>query len=162
MFDTSKQVLLTHSRQQATQPQIAAPPTWSYTMELKELAAIMLEPLVKHLSRVANSMESIEAHYKSGTSAPAAKVEPKKTETKTESKKTTSAAKPTHTRDEVNAALIKLKDDCGKEIAAAVIKDVGGVVKMADIPEAKFDEVFAAAEKEHAERVGTSDEPEDL
>jgi hypothetical protein len=131
-------------------------------MNLTDAIKALFEPVVKHLSRIANSLESIEAHYKSGTSAPAAKVEPKKAETKTEPKKAAAAAKPTHTRDEMNAALIKLKDDCGKEIAAAVIKDISGVVKMADIPEAKFDEVFAAAEKEHAERVGGSDEPEDL
>lgn len=123
-------------------------------MNITDAIKALFEPLVQQISRIANSLESIEAHLKSGSSAPAAKTEPKKAETKTEPKKAAAAAKPTHTRDEVNAALIKLKDDCGKEIAASVIKDVGGVVKMADIPEAKFDEVFAAAEKEHADRVG--------
>ena len=53
----------------------------------------------------------------------------------------------------MNAALVKLKDDCGGDVAKAIIKDVGGVNKMADIPDDKLDAVFKAAEDKHAEMV---------
>ena len=118
------------------------------------------ESIVKHLARIANSLEVIEAATRGGAGAPTGKpaaekpaaadkkVEKPKPETKKEE-----TAKPKHSRDEVNAALVKLKDDCGGDVAKAIIKDVGGVNKMADIPDDKLDAVFKAAEEKHAEMV---------
>ena len=127
--------------------------------------------LIKHLSRIANSLEAIESKVGKGSapaaaatgtvdkgvSKPAAKAEkPAAKAEKAES------AKPKHTRDEMTAALVKLKDDCGKEVAAAVIKEAGGVAKMADIPDDKIDAVFDAAEAKHAEMVVDPEEAGDL
>lgn len=119
------------------------------------------ESIVKHLARIANSLEVIEGAAR-GAGAPAgkpaasdAKVDKgtTKPETKKPDAKKEETAKPKHSRDEVNAALVKLKDDCGGDVAKAIIKDVGGVNKMADIPDDKLDAVFKAAEDKHAEMV---------
>lgn len=119
------------------------------------------ESIVKHLARIANSLEVIEGAAR-GAGAPAgkpaasdAKVDKgtTKPETKKADTKKEETAKPKHSRDEVNAALVKLKDDCGGDVAKAIIKDVGGVNKMADIPDDKLDAVFKAAEDKHAEMV---------
>ena len=120
------------------------------------------EGVIKHLARIANSLEVIEGAARGGAGAPAGKPAASDTKvdkgtTKPENKKAETkkeeAAKPKHTRDEVNAALVKLKDDCGGDVAKAIIKDVGGVNKMADIPDDKLDAVFKAAEDKHAEMV---------
>jgi hypothetical protein len=50
-----------------------------------------------------------------------------------------------HSKEEMVAALTELKDTKGKDAAKAVIKDVGGVDKMADIPDDKIDAVYEAA-----------------
>lgn len=51
-----------------------------------------------------------------------------------------------HTREEMQAALGEVKEKCGTPAAKAIIKDVGGVDKMAEITDAKkIDEVYAAA-----------------
>lgn len=133
-------------------------------MDLNQFGA----DLIKHLSRIANSLEAIES--KAGKAAPAAAASSTATvdkgvtkpAAKTEKAEKKEAAKPKHTRDEMNAALVKLKDDCGKEHAAAVIKEVGGVGKMADIPDDKIDAVFDAAEAKHADMVGDVEEAGDL
>lgn len=65
------------------------------------------------------------------------------------------AAKPEHTQAEVNAALIKLKDDFSDaQLAKDIIKKVGGVEKMGEIPADKYDAVFKAAEEKYAELEG--------
>lgn len=133
-------------------------------MDLNQFGA----DLIKHLSRIANSLEAIES--KAGKAAPAAAASStatvdkgvSKPVAKAEKAEKKEAAKPKHTRDEMNAALVKLKDDCGKEQAAAVIKEVGGVAKMADIPDDKIDAVFDAAEAKHADMVGDVEEAGDL
>lgn len=116
------------------------------------------ESIVKHLARIANSLEVIEAATRGGAGTPTGK--PAAGETKVDKgaakkpdAKKEETAKPKHSRDEVNAALVKLKDDCGGDVAKAIIKDVGGVNKMADIPDDKLDAVFKAAEDKHAEMV---------
>lgn len=135
-------------------------------MDLNQFGA----ELIKHLARIANAVEGIEAKLGKGAAAsttstatvdkgvskPAAS---DKKEAKAEKKE---AAKPKHTRDEMTAALVKLKDDCGKEHAAAVIKEVGGVAKMADIPDDKIDAVYDAAEAKHAEMVTVVEEAGEL
>lgn len=134
-------------------------------MDLNQFGA----DLIKHLSRIANSLEAIES--KAGKAALAAaasstatvdKGVTKPTAAKAEKAEKKEAAKPKHTRDEMNAALVKVKDDLGKEYAAAIIKEVGGVAKMADIPDDKIDAVFDAAEAKHAEMVTETEEAGDL
>lgn len=52
---------------------------------------------------------------------------------------------PTHTREEMVAALNDVKEKKGLQDAKAIITDVGGVTKMADIPDEKIDAVFEKA-----------------
>lgn len=75
----------------------------------------------------------------------------KKTEAAATTETAAAPSGPKHTQDEVNAALIKIKDDFGLEHAKGIIKSVGGVDKMGDIPADKYDAVFDAAVKKHAE-----------
>lgn len=61
-------------------------------------------------------------------------------------KKDDAPAAPKVTFDEMKAAVLKVKDAKGKAAAEAVIKDVGGAEKMADIKAEKFAAVLAACE----------------
>ncbi len=61
------------------------------------------------------------------------------------------AEAPKITQEQVNAALIKLKDDFGMPEAKKVITEVGGVEKMAEIKPAKYQAVYDAAVARHAE-----------
>jgi len=65
----------------------------------------------------------------------------------TSTKTAAAAAKPKneHTRDEMQAAVTELKEATDSATAKGVIKNVGGVDKMADIPEDKIDAVYDAA-----------------
>lgn len=69
----------------------------------------------------------------------------KKPETKTKPPAETKTKPAGLERGQVNAALTEVKEKKGAPAAKAIIKDVGGVDKMADIPEDKFQEVFDAA-----------------
>lgn len=77
------------------------------------------------------------------------------TETKTTGKGRTAAEKkadePKITQEQVNAALIKIKDDFGMPAAKEVIKEFGKVEKMSEIKPAQFQAVFDAAVAKHAE-----------
>jgi len=75
--------------------------------------------------------------------------------------KVSKAAKPTKTQAEVNAALIKLKDTFKAEEAKAVISGVGGVERMGEIPESKYDEVYEAAVKRFEELSAAGEEDGD-
>jgi hypothetical protein len=55
------------------------------------------------------------------------------------------AKKPAHTREEMQAALVELREKVDAASAKAVISDAGGVAKMADIPDDKIDAVYEAA-----------------
>lgn len=59
--------------------------------------------------------------------------------------KEAAAETPKITQDMVNAALIKIKEEFGMEHAKVVIKEAGGVDKMAEIKPAKFQAVYDAA-----------------
>lgn len=108
--------------------------------------------MVKQLSRIADALEnsgSSDASKADTKSAAADAPEEKKTTTtrrrrSAAASKEDATAKPKHTRDEVNAALIALKDDCGKEYAQEVIRNAG-YTKMAEIEEKDFDAVYEAA-----------------
>lgn len=60
------------------------------------------------------------------------------------------------TREEMIAVLTKLKDDQGAEAAKAVVKEKGGVAKMADIPDGKIKAVYDEAK---AKLEGGAEEP---
>lgn len=65
--------------------------------------------------------------------------------TKAEKPTKTEAAKPKHTREELDTVLATFKDKFGVEKVKGLIKEVGGVEKKADIPDSKLDAVVIAA-----------------
>lgn len=87
------------------------------------------------------AVEALTAALKAGGgTAGAAAGKTTTTKTKTETKVT-----PKNSREEMQALLKKVKEEKSADDAKAIIKDVGGVEKMADIPEDKIDAVFDAA-----------------
>lgn len=99
-----------------------------------------------------------EALKAAGGSAPAATTE-KATKAKAEKTKDET---PKITQEQVNAALIKIKDDFGMPEAKKIITDVGGVEKMAEIKPAEYQAVYDAAVAKHAElSAGGSSEDDD-
>lgn len=65
---------------------------------------------------------------------------------------------PKVTQEQVNAALIKIKDDFGMEHAKTVIKEYGKCDKMAEIKPAQYQAVYDAAVAKHAELSGGEDD----
>jgi len=61
------------------------------------------------------------------------------------------ASKPKVTKEQMQAALTEVKDTLGVPDAKALITEVGGVKKMDDIPEDKFEAVLKAAQEKLAE-----------
>lgn len=110
-----------------------------------------IETLIENLITALNeNTEALKSAGKGATSS--AEATGDKTTGKTKSaEKADKVKKPTKTQAEMNAALIALKDKFGGDKAKEIIKSVGGVEKMAEIPEDKYDLVFAAAEAKYAE-----------
>ena len=93
-----------------------------------------------------------EALKAAGTGT-AATASAEKSETKPKGKgaAATKEDAPKITQDQVNAALIKIKDDFGMDEAKKVIKEFGKVDKMAEIKPAQYQAVYDAAVAKHAE-----------
>ena len=139
-------------------------------MELNDFAAKMIQ----HLSRMANSLEAIEAAVKGGKvgSAPAADAAGKSNEAPAETaaaKKKRLAAEeaaakaataPKADRPAVNKALVELKDTVSKEAAQAVYQKYG-YTAMSKIEEKDFDAILADAEAALAEAQNGGGEAED-
>ena len=100
----------------------------------------------KHLTDLKEALDrNTDALLKAGnTAAPAA-------ETKTTKGAGKAPAAEKITQEQVNAALIKIKDDFGMEEAKGVIKSHGKVEKMSEIKPAQYQAVFDAAIARHAE-----------
>lgn len=58
---------------------------------------------------------------------------------------------PKVTQEQMQAALIKIKDDFGMDHAKAIIKEAGNADKMGDIKPAQYQAVYDAAIARHAE-----------
>lgn len=98
----------------------------------------------------------------SGTTAtaPTDKVSADKPAKTGKSAKVEADDKPKHTQEQVNAALIKIKDDFGIEPARTIFKKYK-YDKMGDIKPQHFDAIFAEAEKVHAELSAVADSTEE-
>lgn len=109
-----------------------------------------IEALMTELRDALNAnTEALKAAAASGGAAVTDKAEPKATGKGKADKGKEEA--PKITQEQVNAALIKIKDDFGMEHAKAVIKEFGKVDKMAEIKPAQFQAIFDAAVAKHAE-----------
>lgn len=92
-----------------------------------------------------------EALLKAGSSAGASDSVSDKPTKATPKEKPAKEDAPKVTQEEMNAALIKLKDDFGMPEAKKIIQEHGGCEKMAEIKPAKYKAVYDAAVKKHAE-----------
>lgn len=76
----------------------------------------------------------------------------------TDKPKADSKPKSEHTRAEMQTALNEVKEKFSPADAKAIISETGGVVKLADIPDAKIDAVYEAAKKKLAAEAGGDDD----
>lgn len=138
-------------------------------MELNDFAAKMIQ----HLSRMANSLEAIEAAVKGGkvgsapaadgagkTEAPAETAAAKKKRLAAEEAAAKAATAPKADRPAVNKALVELKDTVSKEAAQAVYQKYG-YTAMSKIEEKDFDAILADAEAALADAQAGGQEAED-
>lgn len=109
----------------------------------------LLTSLKESIDRNTEAMTAFAAA--TGGAAPAAGKPAGKAKATKETTEAVAPAGPKHTQEEVNAALIKIKDDFDMAQAKEVIKSVAKVEKMADIPADKYDAVYDAAVAKHAE-----------
>lgn len=109
------------------------------------------------------AVEALTAQLKAGGSAPAPAAAPAPAKEKSTKVKegAAAAAKPKHSREEMVAAVVKVKDDFGKPEAEALIKkyspDTG---KIADVKDESIDALYDAAVARHEElsNAGSSDD----
>ena len=102
--------------------------------------------LEQAISELKTSIDALNAKLSSanaGAPVVAGKTETKPTKTETKTKA------PKHTKDDVAAALgeLKEKDGGNGDRAKKLILEVGGTVKLADVPEDKYDALYDAAKK---------------
>jgi hypothetical protein len=100
--------------------------------------------LEQKIEELTAAVTALTAAMKAGGAAPASAKA-------TKAEKPAAAEKPAgyeakHSREEMQAALGEVKEKCGTPAAKAIIKDVGGVDKMAEITDPKvIDKVYEAA-----------------
>lgn len=124
--------------------------------------------LLTQLTRIADALESRPVEAATATKSAAKEEAPAKDEAP--AKTTRSRAKPAakkdepvkskYSRDEMNAALIALKDECGKEFAQEVIRNAG-YTKMAEIEDKDIDAVYEAAKAKHEAMANDNFDDED-
>lgn len=120
--------------------------------------------LLTQLTRIADALESRPVEAATATKSAAKDEAPAKT-TRSRAKpaaKKDEPVKSKYSRDEMNAALIALKDECGKEFAQEVIRNAG-YTKMAEIEDKDIDAVYEAAKAKHEEMANDNfDDEEDM
>lgn len=132
-------------------------------LKLKTRIAEALEAIAKNGGTLSAASDSPEAEDKPAADKPKTSTRTRRTAAqKKADDEAAEKAKPQHTRDEMNAALISLKDQFGKEYAQAVIKEVGEASRMADIKDEKIDEVFGAAVAKAEELSADQGEEDDI
>ena len=106
--------------------------------------------LEQKIEELTAAVTALTAAMKGGAAPAAAKAE-KASDAKAEKASDAKAEKAAgyeakHSREEMQAALGEVKEKCGTPAAKAIIKDVGGVDKMAEITDPKvIDKVYDAA-----------------
>lgn len=126
----------------------------------------ILETIVENQTRIISLLEVIAAangNSGNGSANDAGSDTASKTTTKkTTSKKTTTTekAKPTHTKDEVVAAVVAVKDAFGAPAAKAITGQFG-LAKIAEAKEDQFDAIFDACQEKLAEVDGDAGEEEE-
>lgn len=113
-------------------------------MELNKL----LDALIAHTAALTAHTAALTGGT-SGAAASTAKTESKPAAGAKTTPKTT--VKKGATREQATSALTTLKEAFGADEAKALVKDIGGAAKLADVPDENLDALFKAATARHAE-----------
>lgn len=104
-----------------------------------------------------------KSESKSETKTEEKKADKKSTSKKSEKQSDKAADKPKYTKSDITEALRKVRADIDKDEAVRIINEVGGVEKMGQIPEDKYEAVFQACEASlNGESDDASDDDDDL
>lgn len=111
----------------------------------------ILETIAANQTRIITLLEGLQLNAPASSDAG----ETTTTTTKTTAKKNTKAkaedkVKPTHTKDEVVAAVVAVKDAFGAPAAKAITGQFG-LAKIAEAKEDQFDAIFDACQEKLAE-----------
>ncbi|MBG5968918.1 hypothetical protein I5F08_16630 [Proteus mirabilis] len=111
----------------------------------------------------AESKSETKSESKSETKTEEKKADKKSTSKKSEKQSDKAADKPKYTKSDITEALRKVRADIDKDEAVRIINEVGGVEKMGQIPEDKYEAVFQACEASlNGESDDASDDDDDL
>lgn len=111
----------------------------------------------------AESKSETKSESKSETKTEEKKADKKSTSKKSEKQSDKVADKPKYTKSDITEALRKVRADIDKDEAVRIINEVGGVEKMGQIPEDKYEAVFQACEASlNGESDDASDDDDDL
>ncbi|AFB84017.1 hypothetical protein F418_p02 [Hafnia phage Enc34] len=120
----------------------------------------ILETIAANQTRIITLLEGLQLN------APASSDAGETATTKTTAKKNTKAkaeekVKPTHTKDEVVAAVVAVKDAFGAPAAKAITGQFG-LAKIAEAKEDQFDAIFDACQEKLAEADNDAGEEEEV
>lgn len=111
----------------------------------------------------AESKSETKSESKSETKTEEKKADKKSTSKKSEKQSDKAADKPKYTKSDITEALRKVRADIDKDEAVRIINEVGGVERMGQIPEDKYEAVFQACEASlNGESDDASDDDDDL
>ncbi|EGT0658677.1 hypothetical protein JAG27_002432 [Proteus mirabilis] len=111
----------------------------------------------------AESKSETKSESKSETKTEEKKADKKSTSKKSEKQSDKATDKPKYTKSDITEALRKVRADIDKDEAVRIINEVGGVEKMGQIPEDKYEAVFQACEASlNGESDDASDDDDDL
>ncbi|WOZ54570.1 putative FmdB family transcriptional regulator [Proteus phage P2-71] len=111
----------------------------------------------------AESKSETKSESKSETKTEEKKADKKSTSKKSEKQSDKASDKPKYTKSDITEALRKVRADIDKDEAVRIINEVGGVEKMGQIPEDKYEAVFQACEASlNGESDDASDDDDDL
>lgn len=126
---------------------------------IKDLIAALNANTAAHMGAASTTSGAAAAETKTDTK-PAAEAKPAAGKGKAGAGKAKDDAPKGPTVEEMQAALGKVKEEQGAAAAKAIISEVAGVAKMAEIPADKVKAVFEAATKALAgdDETGTDDD----
>ncbi|EPK3595678.1 hypothetical protein PJ037_003368 [Proteus mirabilis] len=111
----------------------------------------------------AESKSETKSESKSETKTEEKKADKKSNSKKSEKQADKPADTPKYTKSVITEALRKVRADIDKDEAVRIINEVGGVEKMGQIPEDKYEAVFQACEASlNGESDDASDDDDDL
>ncbi|WPK20426.1 hypothetical protein [Salmonella phage SD-13_S19] len=111
----------------------------------------------------AESKSETKEESKSETKTEEKKADKKSNSKKSEKQSDKASDKPKYTKSDITEALRKVRADIDKDEAVRIINEVGGVEKMGQIPEDKYEAVFQACEASlNGESDDASDDDDDL